>query len=70
MIDTGDTVNAASPDSSVTGVPATSGTVAHGAAYVEDRAPLGFKVRVFIYLVGVHFIAGFLYLLFYLGGAK
>ncbi|MEU5611573.1 DUF6126 family protein [Streptomyces sparsogenes] len=36
----------------------------------EDRAPMAFSVRVFIYLVGVHFIAAFLFLLFYLGGAK
>ncbi|WP_432038030.1 DUF6126 family protein [Streptomyces cucumeris] len=36
----------------------------------EDRAPMTFTVRVFIYLVGVHFIAGFLFLLFYLAGAK
>ncbi|SCF78442.1 hypothetical protein GA0115260_1024313 [Streptomyces sp. MnatMP-M27] len=36
----------------------------------EDRAPMTFTVRVFIYLVGVHFIAGFLFLLFYVAGAK
>lgn len=36
----------------------------------EDRAPMSLTVRVFIYLVGVHFIAAFLFLLFYLGGAK
>ncbi|MGO4420091.1 DUF6126 family protein [Streptomyces sp. MCAF7] len=36
----------------------------------EDRAPMGLTIRVFIYLVGVHFIAAFLFLLFYLAGAK
>ncbi|MET7760962.1 DUF6126 family protein [Streptomyces sp. NPDC005336] len=36
----------------------------------EDRAPMSLTVRVFIYLVGVHFIAAFLFMLFYLGGAK
>ncbi|MEU8826685.1 DUF6126 family protein [Streptomyces sp. NPDC048636] len=36
----------------------------------EDRAPMTLTVRVFVYLVGVHFIAGFLFLLFYLAGAK
>ncbi|GAA2721405.1 MULTISPECIES: DUF6126 family protein [Streptomyces] len=35
----------------------------------EDRAPMGMTVRVFIYLVAVHFIAAFMFLLFYLGGA-
>jgi hypothetical protein len=49
---------------------------AHGAAprggpvREEDRAPMGLTIRVFIYLVGVHFIAAFLFLLFYLAGAK
>ncbi|MBT2385107.1 DUF6126 family protein [Streptomyces sp. ISL-11] len=36
----------------------------------EDRAPMGMTVRVVIYLVAVHFFAGFLFLLFYLAGAK
>lgn len=55
---------------------ATPGETEHGTAQSgkavreEDRAPMGFSIRVFIYLVGVHFIAGFLFLLFYLGGAK
>ncbi|MEC4018165.1 DUF6126 family protein [Streptomyces sp. H27-D2] len=35
----------------------------------EDRAPMGLTVRVFIYLVAVHFFVGFLFLLFKLGGA-
>lgn len=34
----------------------------------EDRAPMGMAVRVAIYLVAVHFIAAFFFLLFYLGG--
>lgn len=34
----------------------------------EDRAPMSFTVRVFIYLVGVHFIAAFLFFLFYVAG--
>ncbi|MGY0057445.1 DUF6126 family protein [Streptomyces sp. LZ34] len=56
--------------------PATTGGAAHGAApngeavQEEDRAPMGLSIRVFIYLVGVHFIAAFLFLLFYLAGAK
>ncbi|MGI5340786.1 DUF6126 family protein [Streptomyces sp. CA-181903] len=37
------------------------------AAQVEDRAPMGMAVRVFIYLVAVHFISAFFFLLFYLG---
>ncbi|MBZ4319847.1 DUF6126 family protein [Streptomyces huiliensis] len=36
-------------------------------AQVEDRAPMGMAVRVFIYLVAVHFISAFFFLLFYLG---
>ena len=36
----------------------------------QDRAPMGLTVRVFIYLVAVHFFAGFLFLLFYVAGAK
>ncbi|MCP9205849.1 DUF6126 family protein [Streptomyces cucumeris] len=53
--------------------PGTAGTPPARAATTpdeEDRAPMTFTVRVFIYLVGVHFIAGFLFLLFYLAGAK
>ncbi|MGK5640742.1 DUF6126 family protein [Streptomyces sp. URMC 126] len=34
---------------------------------MEDRAPMGMAVRVFIYLVAVHFISAFFFLLFYLG---
>ncbi|MFI1972261.1 DUF6126 family protein [Streptomyces cinnamoneus] len=36
----------------------------------EDRAPMGMTVRVFIYLVAVHFIAAFFFLIFYLAGAE
>jgi len=36
----------------------------------QDRAPIPVSVRVFIYVVGVHVFAGFLYLLFYLGASK
>jgi hypothetical protein len=36
----------------------------------ERNAPIGFKVRVVIYLVGVHFFAGFLFLVFHLAGAQ
>jgi hypothetical protein len=56
--------------------PAGTGGAAHGAApggepvSEEDRAPMGLSVRVFIYLVGVHFIAAFLFLLFYVAGAQ
>lgn len=54
-----------------TGAAQNSGTAPAGKVVrEEDRAPMGFTVRVFIYLVGVHFIAGFLFLLFYLAGAK
>ncbi|MEU1312515.1 DUF6126 family protein [Streptomyces cinnamoneus] len=43
----------------------------HAKDYVEeDRAPMGMTVRVFIYLVAVHFIVAFFFLLFYLGGAR
>lgn len=53
------------------GTAQSAGTAQSGKAVrEEDRAPMGFSIRVFIYLVGVHFIAGFLFLLFYLGGAK
>lgn len=34
----------------------------------EDRAPWAVAFRIFVYLVGVHIIAAFLFLLFYLGG--
>ncbi|MDX2643748.1 DUF6126 family protein [Streptomyces sp. PA03-1a] len=34
------------------------------------KAPMGFKVRTFIYLVGVHVIAAFFFLIFHLAGAK
>jgi hypothetical protein len=30
----------------------------------EQNAPMGLKVRLFIYLVGVHVIVGFFFLLF------
>ncbi|WP_055549342.1 DUF6126 family protein [Streptomyces sp. NBRC 110028] len=36
----------------------------------QDRAPIPVAVRVFIYVIGVHVFAGFLYLLFYLGASK
>ncbi|MFH8366785.1 DUF6126 family protein [Streptomyces sp. NPDC018031] len=36
----------------------------------EDRTPWAIAFRIFVYLVGVHVIAAFLFLLFYLGGAK
>ncbi|MFF4529700.1 DUF6126 family protein [Streptomyces sp. NPDC001407] len=36
----------------------------------QDRAPIAITIRIFIYLVAVHFFAGFLFLLFYLAGAK
>jgi hypothetical protein len=36
----------------------------------SGKAPMGFKVRAFVYLVGVHFFAGFFYLIFHLAGAK
>ncbi|MEU2873798.1 DUF6126 family protein [Streptomyces olivoreticuli] len=36
----------------------------------QDRAPISVTIRIFIYLVAVHFFAGFLFLLFYLAGAK
>ncbi|MFF8810878.1 DUF6126 family protein [Streptomyces pactum] len=35
----------------------------------EDRTPRAIAFRIFVYLVGVHVIAAFLFLLFYLGGA-
>ncbi|MEU5426410.1 DUF6126 family protein [Streptomyces olivoreticuli] len=36
----------------------------------QDRAPISVTIRIFIYLVAVHFFAGFLFLLFYLAGAN
>ncbi|MGW1073405.1 DUF6126 family protein [Streptomyces sp. NPDC002537] len=36
----------------------------------QDRAPIAITIRIFIYLVAVHFFAGFLFLLFYVAGAK
>jgi hypothetical protein len=35
-----------------------------------EKAPLGFKVRVFVYLVAVHGIVALFFLLFKLGGAR
>ncbi|GAA0389757.1 DUF6126 family protein [Streptomyces luteireticuli] len=35
---------------------------------IEDRTPRGIVFRAFVYLVAVHFVAGFFFLLFYLGG--
>jgi hypothetical protein len=34
------------------------------------KAPLGLKIRVFIYLVAVHGIVAFFFLIFQLAGAK
>ncbi|MFC0599165.1 DUF6126 family protein [Streptomyces palmae] len=39
-------------------------------SHEEEKAPGGVIFRVFIYLVGVHVIAAFFFLIFYLGGAK
>ncbi|MEW2577993.1 DUF6126 family protein [Streptomyces syringium] len=36
----------------------------------EDRAPMGMTIRVFIYLVAVHFIVAFFFLIFWLAGAE
>ncbi|MCT2590327.1 DUF6126 family protein [Streptomyces sp. N2-109] len=36
----------------------------------EGRFPRGLALRLFAYLIAGHFIAGFLYLLFALGGAE
>lgn len=36
----------------------------------DGRFPRGLALRLFAYLVAGHFIAGFLYLLFAVGGAK
>ncbi|MGW5446620.1 DUF6126 family protein [Streptomyces asiaticus] len=51
-----------------THAPTASGTPARTGPNEEDRAPMSFTVRVFIYLVGVHFIAAFLFFLFYVAG--
>ncbi|MBB4781807.1 DUF6126 family protein [Streptomyces rapamycinicus] len=53
-----------------TDAPMTPATPARSGPNEEDRAPMTFTVRVFIYLVGVHFIAAFLFFLFYVAGAK
>ncbi|MGW7694213.1 DUF6126 family protein [Streptomyces asiaticus] len=53
-----------------TASPMTPATRARTGPNEEDRAPMTFTVRVFIYLVGVHFIAAFLFFLFYVAGAK
>ncbi|CDR05727.1 hypothetical protein GCM10022420_049430 [Streptomyces iranensis] len=53
-----------------TDAPTTPATPARTGPNEEDRAPMSFTVRVFIYLVGVHFIAAFLFFLFYVAGAK
>ncbi|QKV91941.1 hypothetical protein HUT19_09460 [Streptomyces sp. NA02950] len=50
--------------------PGTTGARPAEGANEEDRAPKTLTVRVFVYLVGVHFIAAFLFLLFHLAGAK
>ncbi|MFF3286671.1 DUF6126 family protein [Streptomyces sp. NPDC003023] len=34
----------------------------------EDRFPRGLVIRLFIYLIAGHFVAGFLFLLFTVGG--
>jgi hypothetical protein len=36
----------------------------------SEKAPMGFKIRAFVYMVGVHVIAGFFFLIFQLAGAK
>ncbi|WP_019546083.1 DUF6126 family protein [Streptomyces sulphureus] len=36
----------------------------------DVRTPFGLKLRLFAYLVAGHLFAGFLYLLFYLGGTN
>ncbi|MFI0738918.1 DUF6126 family protein [Streptomyces sp. NPDC021100] len=58
------TAPAASPEPAAPAAPAAP---VKEAAQVEDRAPMGMAVRVFIYLVAVHFISAFFFLLFYLG---
>lgn len=58
------TTNQMSPSDTRTNPPARARTGPNE----EDRAPMSFTVRVFIYLVGVHFIAAFLFFLFYVAG--
>lgn len=41
-----------------------------GAERGEGQFPRGLKLRLFAYLVGGHLLAGFLYLLFYLGANR
>lgn len=41
-----------------------------GAERGDGRFPRGLALRLFVYLVGGHFIAGFLFLLFEVGGGK
>ncbi|WP_208880969.1 DUF6126 family protein [Streptomyces armeniacus] len=41
-----------------------------GAERGNGRFPRGLALRLFVYLIGGHFIAGFLLLLFELGGGK
>jgi hypothetical protein len=36
----------------------------------EDRFPRGLVIRLFVYLIAGHVIAGFLYLLFLVGGRQ
>ncbi|GLV74306.1 hypothetical protein Shyhy02_23080 [Streptomyces hygroscopicus subsp. hygroscopicus] len=57
-------------DMSATDAPMNPATPARTGPNEEDRAPMTFTVRVFIYLVGVHFIAAFLFFLFYVAGGK
>lgn len=77
MTDSDNTLSRTTANGTTAGGTTTGGDgSAHGAAprggivREEDRAPMGLTIRVFIYLVGVHFIAAFLFLLFYLAGAK
>ncbi|GHJ32089.1 hypothetical protein TPA0910_65220 [Streptomyces hygroscopicus subsp. sporocinereus] len=57
-------------DMSAADAPMNPTTPARTGPNEEDRAPMTFTVRVFIYLVGVHFIAAFLFFLFYVAGGK
>ncbi|WP_170843178.1 DUF6126 family protein [Streptomyces oceani] len=41
----------------------------HGVERGDGRFPRGFAFRLFVYLVAGHFFAGFLYLLFEVGGS-
>ncbi|MFD5385215.1 DUF6126 family protein [Streptomyces sp. NPDC127074] len=58
------------PTAPPTPAPTAPPTPARTGPNEEDRAPMSFTVRVFIYLVGVHFIAAFLFFLFYVAGGK